>query len=256
MCIILLTGATGKHVVLQLLQQNQDVRTIVRSKQRLLDLLEEIAPESSSKIADRLEVTEASLLDLSDEELQKATRGCDAVVSCLGHNVTFQGMFGNPRRLVTDAVKRLHESIEANHSEGVEDTAKEEKAKDKTKFILMGTVAVSNPSGGDDKRTFGERVILLLLRHLLPPHRDNETAAEYIFSVNSPNVEWAVVRPTTLIDGPSTKYELFDKPQDSLFGGNGVATRANVAKSMVDMLLTDKLWEEWKFKWPVIHDLN
>ncbi|KAL7538381.1 hypothetical protein ACHAXR_008515 [Thalassiosira sp. AJA248-18] len=250
------TGATGKHVVLQLLQQKQNVHAIVRSKQRLLDSLEEIAPKSSSEFADRLEVTEAPLLDMSDDDMKKATKGCGAVVCCLGHNLTFKGMYGAPRRLVTDATKHLIEAIEANHRDKAEED-KKEVSNTKTKFILMGTVAVSNPAGGDNRRTFGERITLFLLHHLLPPHRDNETAAEYIFTkTENPHLEWTVVRPTDLVDGSSSKYELFDKPQDSIFGGDGVATRANVAKSMCDMILTEKLWEEWKFKWPVIHDLN
>lgn len=85
------TGATGKHVVLQLLQQNQNVRAIVRSKERLLASLDEIEPKSSSAFAKNLDVTEASLLDLSSDDLKKATAGVDAVVSCLGHNLTFKG---------------------------------------------------------------------------------------------------------------------------------------------------------------------
>jgi len=248
------TGATGKYVVLQLLQQKQNVHAIARSKQRLLNLLEEIEPKFSSDFADYLEVTEVSILDMNEDNLKKATSECNSVVSCLGHNMTFKGMYGKPRRLATDATKRLCDAIEANYADSGEN---EKKKDDKTKFILMGTVGVSNPSGDDDKRTFGERIVLFLLRHLLPPHRDNETAAAYIFTkTDNPHLEWAVVRPTALIDGPSSKYKLFDKPQQSLFGGDGKATRANVAKSMVNMITTEKLWEEWKFKWPVIHDLN
>ena len=64
-----------------------------------------------------------------------------------------------------------------------------------------------------------------------------------------------MIRPTDLIDGTVTKYELFPSPPGSLFG-DGVATRANVAKSMVDLILTDILWSEWKFQMPVLHDLN
>lgn len=206
------TGATGKYVVLQLLQQKQKVHAIVRSKQRLLDAIDEIAPNASANYADNLDITEAAVLDLSDGDMKKATNGCSAVVSCLGHNVSFEGMFRKPRRLVTDATRRLCEAIEANHMGSKEDV--------KTKFILMGTVAVCNPGGGDTKRTFGERVVLFLLRYLLPPHRDNELAAEYIFNKPAnPNLEWAVVRPTDLVDGSASKYELFEKPQDSLFGG-------------------------------------
>jgi hypothetical protein len=245
------TGATGKHVVLQLLQQKHHVRAIARSKQRLLDTLNEISPnDASEEYADFLTVTEAAVLDLSDEELENLCSGCDACVSCLGHNMTFQGVFGKPRRLVTDAVKRMCDAIETNQS-------KEKDSKIRmVKFILMGSDGVANPNGQDEKRTFGERFLIFLLRYLIPPHRDNENAAAYISGkTDNPNLEWTVIRPTDLIDGSVTKYELLPRPPGSLFG-DGVATRSNVAKSMVDMILTQSLWDEWKFKMPVLHDLN
>lgn len=242
------TGATGKHVVLQLLQRKQHVKAVVRSKQRLLDSLDEVAPNASTEFSSSLEIQEASLLDLSDDDLMELTRQCDATVSCLGHNISIQGMFGHPRRLVTDATKRLYNAIEANQS-------KEAEPKKATKFILMGTVAVPNPNGEDDKRTFGERFVQFLLRYMLPPHRDNETAAAYIQGkTDNPNLEWTVVRPTELTDGSASKYEMFSKPIDSLFGGDRSVTRANVAQSMVDMLLTKSLWDEWKFKMPTVYD--
>lgn len=242
------TGATGKHVVLQLLQQSQNVHAIARSKQRLLDLLEEIEPKSSSLYEKQLEVTEASILDLSDDELKKATQDVDAVVSCLGHNLTFRGIYGKPRKLVTDATKRLFSAMESN--------LRAENEKKKPKFILMGTEGVPNPAGGDDPRSRMERSVIFMLRYLIPPHADNETAAAFIHSKRDGDIEWTVIRPTDLIDGSVTKYELFDKPQGSLFGGEDKATRANVAKSMVDMILTNSLWEEWKFKMPYVQDMN
>lgn len=77
------TGATGRHVVLQLLQQKQNVRAIVRSKERLLNSLDEILPNASSNlhIVARLDCTEANILDLDENDLKDLTRGCDAVVS-------------------------------------------------------------------------------------------------------------------------------------------------------------------------------
>ena len=243
------TGATGKHLVLQLLQRKQQVRAVVRSKQRLLDSLDEIAPNASSDFANALEIKEASLLDLSDEELFELTSDCDATVSCLGHNITFRGIFGHPRRLVTDASKRLCNAIEANQNK--------EKDQKKSKFILMGTVAVPNPNGEDDKRTFGERLVQFLLRYLTPPHTDNEKAAAFIYGkTDNPNLEWTVVRPTELTNGDASKYELFPKPIDPLFGGDRSVTRANVAQSMADLILTKSLWDEWKFKMPTVYDLN
>lgn len=242
------TGATGMHVVLQLLQQKQNVRAIVRSKERLINCLDEIEPDASSNlhIVSRLHVTEASLLELSQSELEKVAQGCDAVVSCLGHNMTFKGLFCPPRRLVSEATKRLCQAIEATNQE----------ADKPTKFILMGSDGVANPSGDDKRRSLPERAILTALRYLIPPHKDNELAAAYISTVCSPKIEWTVVRPTDLINGDSTKYELFAKPQKSLFGGaeDGTTTRANVAKCMVDMIMTDDLWDNWKFKMPVVHD--
>ena len=34
------------------------------------------------------------------------------IVSTLGHNLSFKGMFGNPRRLVADSIERLCKVIE------------------------------------------------------------------------------------------------------------------------------------------------
>ena len=126
--------------------------------------------------------------------------------------------------------------------------------REKVKFILMGTEGVANPASRDDARTKSERCILFFLRYLLPPHSDNYSAAAFAYTAPRTNIEWTVVRPTDLIDGPTTTYELFPKPQGSLFGGEDVATRANVAKCMVDMILTESLWEEWKFGMPYVLD--
>jgi nucleoside-diphosphate-sugar epimerase len=241
------SGATGKFVVHQLLQEKQNVRAIVRSKERFYNLLDEIIPgaSSNSAIIERLDVTEASILDISDVELQKLVHGCDAVVSCLGHNLSFKGIYHPPYRLVTNAVSRLCQAIETKQGEGNKTT----------KFILMGSDGVSAP--GDDARSRSERVVLFLLRYLLPPHKDNEMAFAYLFEKNNHDqLEWTVVRPTDLINGSVTNYKLFTKPQKSLFASaeEGVATRANVAKTIVSLILTKSLWEEWKGKMPVVHD--
>ena len=120
----------------------------------------------------------------------------------------------------------------------------------------MGSDGVSNPNGQDDKRTFGERTILFLLRYLIPPHADNEAAAAYIHSLGTGgNVEWSVVRPTDLVNGkPTGKFQLFDKPQGGLFGA-GSATRSHVAQCMTQFILDDEKWNQYKFKMPVLHDV-
>ena len=236
------TGATGKHVVQLLLDQGQKVKVIARSKERMLTLLK------SEDYGDRLTIMEASVLDLSDEELSEQIHDCQAVISCLGHNVDFHGIFGHPRRLVTDATKRLTKVI-IDHN-------KDSTVNPKTKYILMGTVAVPHPDGTDDIRSVGERMILFLLRYLIPPHADNEDATAYLYhSVAREDLEWSIVRPTDLINGDEVSpYTIFEKPQDPLFGGTGVATRINVAHFMVELALDNKTWNQHKFKLPVLHD--
>jgi hypothetical protein len=208
----------------------------------MLKLLKEL---DTQNFDDRLEIKEAALLDLSDAELQEQLKDVNAVVSCLGHNLDFKGIWGHPRRLVTDATKHLTAAIQAA------DSSK------KTKFILMGSDGVANPNGKDNKRSFGDRAIVTILRFLIPPHSDNESAAAHLHELgtNARNLEWTVVRPTDLIDGqPSDKFQLFDKPQGGLFGA-GVATRANVAKCMVDFILNDNTFNQHKFQFPVLHDI-
>ena len=233
------TGATGKHVVQILLDQGHVVKVVARSKERMLSLL-----NGNQDKNDRLQVKEAAILDLKQSELNDLVKDCDAVVSCLGHNLTREGIWGKAnRRLVKDSVKRLVKAIEDNTTE---------KSTKKCKFVLMGSDGVAHPN--DDKRSAMERGIIFLLRHLLPPHADNEEAAAFLLNdCNDKSVEWSVVRPTDLQDGDMFDYEIFPKPQGSLFG-SGIATRANVAKFMVDLVLKEDMWSQYRHQMPVLHD--
>jgi nucleoside-diphosphate-sugar epimerase len=223
------TGATGRHVVQMLLDRGQKVRTIARSKERMEMLLE-------GDFGDRLIISEASILDLSQSKLDELTSGCDAVVSCLGHIPDFKGIWGEPRKLVTEAVISLTTSIGSQ----------------KTKFILMSADGVANPNGNDDRRPFLERLTLTLLRLLIPPVADNEAAALYVHSLGKDtSIEWCVVRPGDLIEGDVSEYNMTPKPCFGLFGA-GKSTRANVGHSMVQLILNDDEWEKWKFQMPVL----
>lgn len=230
------TGATGKHVVQQLLEMGHNVRVVVRSRRRMLDMVD-------FQPSDHFVVTEASILELGDEDLKQEVEGVDAVVSCLGHNMDFNGIFGQPRSLVSLATSKLTETMKA--------TAKAGRPK---KFILMNSDGVAHPAGTDDTRPVLERILLGVLRLLIPPVKDNEKAAKVVHEFQSNGtIEWVVIRPTDLIDGQPTEYVLYDKPVGSLFGG-GVTTRATVAKCIVDLILDQVLWEKFKFQMPVLHD--
>ena len=231
------TGATGKCVVQQLLDLGHKVKVVVRSEDRMASLLK----DSPEMYGERLDMMEACFLDLTDDQLEELIKGCDAVVQCLGHNMTFKGIFGKPYKLCTEAAQRLTQAIQR---QGPRTT---------TKFIMMGSDGVANPNMHDDPRTCTERIVLSILRCIVPPHADNEAAAAHVHGLALSGPEWVVVRPTDLINANVTKYNLFDKPQGGLFG-SGVATRANVAHSMVELITNDELWDAWKFKMPVLID--
>jgi len=97
------SGTTGRLLVDQLLNQGEVVKIIVRSVDHLSDSLMHNS---------RLNITQASLLDMSDIELIDQVKGCSAVVSCLGHNLTLKGVYGHPRQLVARSVQRLCHAIE------------------------------------------------------------------------------------------------------------------------------------------------
>jgi len=96
------SGATGSKLVEQLLIQNYKVKVIVRSLEKL---------PNSWKTHDNLQIIVASILELSNTEIREIVSDCSAVISCLGHNLTFKGIYGHPRKLVTDATVKLCNAI-------------------------------------------------------------------------------------------------------------------------------------------------
>ena len=226
------TGMTGRRLVEQLLGKNYKVRIIVRSSHKLpADIVEN--PNTIS--------IEASVLDLNDEEVMEHVKDCDAVVSCLGHVMNFKGIFGEPKKLCTDATRNLCNSLE-KHS-----------LPKPTKFILMNTVGVQNPDL-EEKRNWFERGLLTLLHHTLPPHRDNETAAEYLHKIvgkENKSIEWCCVRPDSLINAEVSPYDISESPTTGILSGHPTA-RSNVAHFMTDLIENEELWNTWKFRMPVI----
>ena len=226
------TGMTGRSLVQQLLDRNHEVRVVVRSSHRLpAEILEN--PD--------LTLIDASVLDLTDEEMADHVRDCDAVVSCLGCVPDFKGMFGEPKKLCTDATRRLCDAIEKN---GVPAP---------TKSVLMNTVGVQNPDL-DEKRTWFDRGLLALLRHTLPPQRDNETASVHLHrNVGRENkhIEWCSARPDSLIDAEISPYDINESPTTGILTGCPTA-RSNVAHFMTELIENSELWKRWRFRMPVV----
>ena len=230
------TGATGRLLTEELLNRGQLVKVIVRSPDKL---------PAAVKNHANLTVIQGSVLDLSDGELAKHTKGCDAVVSCLGHNMTFKGMYGHPRKLVTDATRRLSEAIQANRPEKP------------TKFVLMNTTGNRNRDL-NEPISFTEKFIVGLLRLLLPPHVDNEQAADYLRSKIGQNdklIEWAAVRPDNLIDEDEvTPYDVYPSPIRSAIFDAGETSRINVGYFMAELITEDDIWQKWQGQMPVIYN--
>ena len=231
------TGATGQLLVEQLLNRGQNVKVIVRS------------PEKLPKFArnnDQLSVISASLLELSDSEMIKYTNKCNAVVSCLGHNLNWKGIYGQPHKLVSDATHRLCNAIKANNSGKP------------TKYILMNTTGNSNRDL-NEPRSFGEKCVIGLIRLLLPPHVDNEMAADYLrtnIGQKDPMVEWVAVRPDNLVNEVNvTKYQVHPSPIRSAIFNAGQTSRINVSHFMADLITEENVWNKWKGQMPVIYNV-
>ena len=187
-------------------------------------------------------MVEADLLSLSDEDLQRYVVGCDAVVSCLGHVLNLQGLFGPPRDLVTQATTRLCRAIEAA------------RPAEPVKFILMSSVSVNRPGRLDTGRGTFERAVLATIRGLLPPAKDNQRAADFLcreIGADNPFVQWVAVRPDTLLDGDVSEYALHEGLVSSLFKPNST-NMANVAHCMCELATDPKAWNDWKGKLPVV----
>jgi hypothetical protein len=235
MTVLLLggTGRTGGRVLQQLLDRGIPVRAVVRSAERL---------PAGVTVDPRLTVVEADLLSLSAAEIREQVDGCDAVISCLGHTISAQGVFGKPRDLVTRVVERVCRA------------ARDLRPARPVRLILMSSVSVDRPGRADTRRGWFERAYMGLLRGLVPPARDNQRAADFLLDVvepGDPHVTWAVVRPDSLKEGDVTEYALHEGLVDSLFRP-GQTRMANVAHFMCELATDAQAWAAWRGKLPVI----
>ncbi|MEH6609404.1 MAG: NAD(P)H-binding protein [Halioglobus sp.] len=230
------TGATGRLVVQQFLQQGVDVVAIVRP--------ESIVEQHMAHEPGYVEVR-ANVAELGDAGWATHLNGCDAVVCCLGHSPTFGGMFGQPRSLVVNAIEnvaRVLATRDADH---------------KAKIVLMNSSGVSNRDIRE-KPPLSQRLVVALLRVLLPPHADNENAADFVrLSIGQAhrNIEWVVVRPDSLTDEDSvTEYDLEPSPLRNAIFDAGATSRINVANFMCRLVTEPELWRNWKGQMPVIYN--
>ena len=230
------SGATGKLVVTQLLKRDVEVVAVLR-------------PSSNMPVEfisqDALQIIKAEISELQEKELVRYLHDCDGVISCLGHNLTFKGMFGHPRLLVTDAVEKVCRAIEKIGADK------------KIKLILMNTTGNSNRDL-DEKPPASQRIIISIIRVLIPPHADNEKATDFLrlnIGQNHKLIEWAAVRPDSLTDNEEdSNYDLFISPTRNAIFDAAPTSRINVADFMSRLICEEPLWNQWKGKMPVIYN--
>lgn len=227
------SGATGKLVVSQLLQRNMSARIVMRESA--------VIPDRIAKHRN-CEIVRGDIDSFTTDRIRELLQDCDAVVCCLGHRVSFTGMFGHPRKLVVHAVQKIIAAIASDNTP--------------KKFILMSTTAYTNKTRGEKTR-FAEKLVFSLLKVFLPPHRDNMLAGDHL--VNnvgaSPDIEWIAVRPDSLIDADSSSdYEIHENKIRSPIFDAGTTSRINVGHFMAELLTNEKLWKDWTYKTPVIYN--
>lgn len=230
------TGATGKQLVEQLVNMGQTVRVIVRPPGKIPDTW-----SSNNNIS----IIKKSISEISVKEMSNYIKDCQSVASCLGHNLTWKGIYGKPRKLVTNAVSLLCTAIKQNSPEKP------------VKFVLMNTAGNRNRDLNEPVSA-GQKIVTGLLRLLLPPHPDNEKAADYLrVNIGQQNkfIEWVAVRPDTLItEDKVTEYELYPSPVRSALFNPGKTSRINAAHFMAKLIVENDLWKKWKGRMPVIYN--
>lgn len=227
-------GATGKQLVEQLLKMKQKIKVIVRPTGKIPD---------SWKNNDQITIIKASISDISVNEMIEYLIDCQSVASCLGHRITLKGIFGKPKKLVTDAVKLICVAIQKN-------------LPDKPiKFVLMNTTGNRDLN---ESISISEKLVMGLIRLLVPPQLDNEKAANFLrVNIGEKNklINWVVVRPDTLINEDNvTEYEIYASPIRSALFNPGKTSRINVGHFISKLMVENDLWNKWKGQMPVIYN--
>ena len=230
------TGGCGSQALVRLLARQVPVIAIVRSDSRL-----PAAAKGHALLT--VVVAPAGHLALGDAALAEHMRGVDVVVSCLGHNLSFKGMYGAPRMLCVETCRRVC------------DVARLMRPPSPIRLIVVSTEGVSRPDGADPPRSLAERLVIGLLWLLLPPMADNVRVVDYLHHEARANehVEFCAPRPSDMRDGEACAFATHSTLQNGLFNA-GATTRANVGEFMADLVTEPATWRKWKNSFPHVLD--
>ncbi|REE97147.1 NAD(P)-dependent oxidoreductase [Thermomonospora umbrina] len=189
------TGGTGTHLVRQALERGHSVTAVVRDPSRL-----DVEPTPGLEIAVARELTAAAL--------EPAVTGRDAVLSALG-------IRGNAPTDVCEHGARS--AMEAMHASGVSRL-----------LVVSASGAYSGPGDDPFTRWLVKPILGRALKNAFDDMRRMETA------VRADTLDWTIVRPPRLTDGPRTgRYRT--RTNRNVLGGFRVS-RADVADCMLTLL--------------------
>jgi len=200
------TGGTGREIVREALARGYQVNALARS-----------AADAASLIPGA-DITEGDARD--GDAVAKALAGCDAVISALGTKLSL-----------------LHE-------ETLLSTATRILINEMQKKEIMRLVCITGIGAGDSHGHGG-----FLYDHIAQPlllsstYRDKDRQEE---EIRESGLDWTIVRPTNLKDGPATD-KIRALTDLTGFHGGSIA-RADVARFLISEL-TDR---QWACKSPVI----
>jgi len=186
------TGKTGRHVVEQALDTGFEVTAFVRDPGKL-DLRH-----------DRLRVVQGDVADAA--KVREAVRGQDAVISALGQTKT------SAKDVLTVAARHL---VPAMREEGA-----------RRLVTLVGAGVPDERDTGSLGRTLMRGLMKLVARHVL------EDAEHHAEIVRASDLEWTLVRPPRLTDGPKQGEYRTGYLQ---LGGTNTISRADLADFMLKL---------------------
>ena len=117
----------------------------------------------------------------------------------------------------------------------------------------MNTVGNAH-RGIPEKPPISQRIVVWILRHLIPPHADNEQAAEYLrtsIATDHPSLSWVAVRPDALVnEGAVSDYTIHPSPTRNAIFNSGKTSRINVAHLWLNSPTDTSLWNTWQCQMP------
>jgi putative NADH-flavin reductase len=190
------TGRTGQHLVQQALEQGHRVIALVRN------------PAKLGLQHERLKVLQGDLTQ--PEQVEAAIAGADAVLTVAGH------VPGCPKDLLTQAARSI---VPAMKKHGV------------SRLVSLLGAGVPDPSDPD---SLGRRFMLGVMRLLM---RDMvEDAGSHARLVRESGLEWTIVRPPRLTEGPRRGQY---RTGHLALGPSAQLSRADLAEFMLRQVTDD-----------------